>query len=93
MSDLSVLKITLRRTIIVYTKPVQFRKPYDRPGDEWPGVKGRFQSSLTNFSCGIVDSARCRVIGHEKFQKARGWAYLVGAVIFVVAVAWRFVIR
>jgi hypothetical protein len=33
------------------------------------------------------------MIDQEKFQKARGWAYLIGTVIFVVAVAWRFVIR
>jgi hypothetical protein len=30
---------------------------------------------------------------HEKFQKARGWAYAAGAVIFVVMVAWRFLVR
>jgi len=56
-------------------------------------LKSGIQTSLTSFSCGIVGSERCRVIDQEKFQKARGWAYLVGTVIFVVVVAWRFVIR
>jgi len=30
------------------------------------------------------------MIDNQKFQKARGWAYAVGAVIFGVVVAWRF---
>ena len=33
------------------------------------------------------------MIDHEKFQKGRGRAYLVGAVIFVAVVAWKFVAR
>ena len=33
------------------------------------------------------------MIDHEKFQKGRMWAYVAGAVIFVVVAAWRFVIR
>ena len=33
------------------------------------------------------------MIDHEKFQKGRMWAYVAGAVIFVVVAAWRLVIR
>lgn len=33
------------------------------------------------------------MVDHEKFQKARGWAYAVGAIIFGVVVAYRFLIR
>jgi len=33
------------------------------------------------------------MIDQEKFQKGRGWAYLVGIVIFVVVAVWRFVTR
>ena len=33
------------------------------------------------------------MIDHEKFQKARGWAYLAGGLLFVVVVAWKFVTR
>jgi hypothetical protein len=30
---------------------------------------------------------------HEKFQKARGWAYLAGIIIFIIVVAWKFATR
>jgi hypothetical protein len=33
------------------------------------------------------------MIDHEKLQKGRGWAYLVGIVIFVVVAAWKLVTR
>ena len=29
------------------------------------------------------------MIDHEKFQKGRAWAYVVGAVIALVAIAWK----
>jgi hypothetical protein len=31
------------------------------------------------------------MIDHEKLQKGRGWAYLVGIVIFVVVAVWKVV--
>lgn len=33
------------------------------------------------------------MIDQEKFQKGRGWAYLAGTVLFVVAAVWRFLVR
>jgi hypothetical protein len=33
------------------------------------------------------------MIDHEKLQKGRAWAYAVGIVIFVVAVAWKYLAR
>lgn len=33
------------------------------------------------------------MIDNEKFQKGRMWAYAVGAVIFAVMVAWKFLAR
>jgi hypothetical protein len=33
------------------------------------------------------------MIDQEKFQKGRGWAYLVGAVVFVAVVAWKVLVR
>jgi hypothetical protein len=33
------------------------------------------------------------MIDHEKFQKGRGWAYAAGAMIFVIAVTWKFLLR
>lgn len=31
------------------------------------------------------------MIDQEKLQKGRGWAYLVGVVIFAAVVVWKFV--
>lgn len=33
------------------------------------------------------------MIDHEKFQKGRIWAYAVGALVFAVVAAWKFVVR
>ena len=33
------------------------------------------------------------MIDQGKFQKGRGWAYLVGIVVFVAVVAWKYVTR
>lgn len=33
------------------------------------------------------------MIDHEKLQKARGWAYLVGLVIIAAVVVWKYVAR
>jgi|SRR5271166_3090647 len=92
-ADLSALKVMFFRTITVYTSLVSPGKPAVAPERNGQPVKRGIQTSLTSFSCGIVGSARSLMIDQEQFQKARGWAYLVGTVIFVVALAGRFVIR
>jgi hypothetical protein len=33
------------------------------------------------------------MIDQERFQKGRAWAYVVGIVVFVVVVAWKFAAR
>jgi hypothetical protein len=33
------------------------------------------------------------MIDKEKLQKGRAWGYLAGAVLFVIVVAWKFVLR
>lgn len=33
------------------------------------------------------------MIDHEKLQKGRAWAYVVGIAVFVIVAAWRFVVR
>jgi hypothetical protein len=33
------------------------------------------------------------MIDQERFQKGRGWAYLVGIVVFVVVAVWKFAIH
>jgi hypothetical protein len=33
------------------------------------------------------------MMDHEKLQKGRVWGYAAGLVLFVVVVAWRFVVR
>jgi hypothetical protein len=33
------------------------------------------------------------MIDQERFQKGRGWAYLVGIVVFVAVAVWKFAIR
>jgi hypothetical protein len=33
------------------------------------------------------------MIDNQQFQKARGWAYAAGAVVFVVVVAWKYLVR
>ena len=33
------------------------------------------------------------MIDQGKFQRGRGWAYLVGIAVFVAVVAYRFVVR
>jgi hypothetical protein len=33
------------------------------------------------------------MIDHEKLQKGRGWAYLVGIAIFVAVAVWKIVAR
>ena len=52
--------------------------------------------------CEIVDSLSlihisalrgASMIDHEKFQKGRMWAYAVGALVFIVVVAWKFAAR
>jgi hypothetical protein len=59
------------------------------------GSDAQIADSLLSLSiCGTVfPVTRCIMIDHQKFQRARGWAYAVGAVIFGVVVAWRFLIR
>jgi hypothetical protein len=33
------------------------------------------------------------MVGHEKFQKGRLWAYVAGIGIFAVVALWRFIAR
>jgi hypothetical protein len=33
------------------------------------------------------------MIDHEKFQKGRAWAYAFAALVFIVVVAWKLVVR
>jgi hypothetical protein len=33
------------------------------------------------------------MIDQERLQKGRGWAYLVGVIVFVVVAVWKFTIR
>jgi hypothetical protein len=33
------------------------------------------------------------MLDQERFQKARGWAYLVGIVIIAAVVVWKYVAR
>ncbi len=44
---------------------------------------------------GIVDAVLrgASMIDHEKLQKGRGWAYVVGIVVFVVVVLWKLAAR